>query len=98
MARRRAYMQRLNTAIARRPTALGEAALMARRSHRGGGGALPRGPAAASAGPLLGIFACRQEHVRKMPGRVIGLTKDVKGHRAFCMTLQPREQDIRRGQ
>jgi len=47
-------------------------------------------------GPLLGIFACRQEHVRKMPGRVIGLTKDAHGHRAFCMTLQTREQHIRR--
>src|SRR6266513_6121603 len=47
-------------------------------------------------GPLLGIFACRQEHVRKMPGRVIGLTRDVNGHRAFCMTLQTREQHIRR--
>ena len=47
-------------------------------------------------GPLLGIFACRDAHVRKMPGRVIGLTRDVKGHRAFCMTLQTREQHIRR--
>ncbi|MDD1773553.1 MAG: aminomethyl-transferring glycine dehydrogenase, partial [Methanomassiliicoccales archaeon] len=47
-------------------------------------------------GPLLGIFATRQEHVRKMPGRVIGLTKDVEGERAFCMTLQTREQHIRR--
>ena len=47
-------------------------------------------------GPLLGIFACRQEHVRKMPGRVIGLTRDAEGERAFCMTLQTREQHIRR--
>ncbi|MEM0448730.1 MAG: aminomethyl-transferring glycine dehydrogenase subunit GcvPA [Methanomassiliicoccales archaeon] len=47
-------------------------------------------------GPLLGIFACRQEHVRKMPGRVIGMTKDAEGERAFCMTLQTREQHIRR--
>lgn len=47
-------------------------------------------------GPLLGIFACRQEHIRKMPGRLIGLTRDAKGHRAFCMTLQTREQHIRR--
>jgi glycine dehydrogenase subunit 1 len=47
-------------------------------------------------GPLLGIFACLQEHVRKMPGRVIGLTQDVQGRRAFCMTLQTREQHIRR--
>jgi glycine dehydrogenase subunit 1 len=47
-------------------------------------------------GPLLGLFACRQEHIRKMPGRVIGLTGDASGHRAFCMTLQTREQHIRR--
>ena len=47
-------------------------------------------------GPLLGIFAVRQEHVRKMPGRVIGLTKDAHRNRAFCMTLQTREQHIRR--
>src|SRR3989449_1404652 len=47
-------------------------------------------------GPLLGIFACRQSHIRKMPGRVIGLTRDAKGHRAFCMTLQTRAPHIRR--
>jgi len=47
-------------------------------------------------GPLLGVFACKQEHVRKMPGRVIGLTRDAEGERAFCMTLQTREQHIRR--
>lgn len=47
-------------------------------------------------GPSLGLFACRSEHVRKMPGRVIGLTKDVSGKRAFCMTLQTREQHIRK--
>ena len=47
-------------------------------------------------GPLLGIFATKKEHIRKMPGRVIGMTKDSKGQRAFCMTLQTREQHIRR--
>jgi len=47
-------------------------------------------------GPLLGVFACRQEHVRKMPGRVIGMTRDVDGEKAYCMTLQTREQHIRR--
>jgi len=47
-------------------------------------------------GPLLGIFATRQQHIRKMPGRVIGLTRDEDGRRAFCMTLQTREQHIRR--
>ncbi len=56
----------------------------------------PLGNAVNFGGPLLGIFACREEHLRKMPGRVIGLTKDVHGHRAFCMTLQTREQHIRR--
>jgi glycine dehydrogenase subunit 1 len=47
-------------------------------------------------GPMLGIFTCRQEHVRKMPGRVIGLTVDAEGEQAFCMTMQTREQHIRR--
>lgn len=47
-------------------------------------------------GPSFGIFACREELARKMPGRVIGMTKDARGGRAFCMTLQTREQHIRR--
>jgi glycine dehydrogenase subunit 1 len=56
----------------------------------------PLGNAVNFGGPLVGVFACREEHVRKMPGRVIGLTRDVEGRRAFCMTLQTREQHIRR--
>ena len=48
-------------------------------------------------GSTLGIFACKKEFLRQMPGRIIGLTKDVNGKRAFCMTLQTREQHIRRG-
>lgn len=47
-------------------------------------------------GPLVGIFACKKEHIRRMPGRIIGLTKDHDDRRAFCMTLQTREQHIRR--
>jgi len=48
-------------------------------------------------GPLLGIFATKKDYLRKMPGRVIGATKDVSGKRAFVMALQTREQHIRRG-
>ena len=47
-------------------------------------------------GPMIGIFGCKSEHVRKMPGRIIGLTNDIDGKRAYCMTLQTREQHIRR--
>ena len=47
-------------------------------------------------GPMIGVFGCKEEHVRKMPGRLIGMTNDIEGKRAYCMTLQTREQHIRR--
>jgi glycine dehydrogenase subunit 1 len=47
-------------------------------------------------GSSLGIFACKQAFIRQMPGRIIGKTKDKEGKQAFCMTLQTREQHIRR--
>jgi glycine dehydrogenase subunit 1 len=49
-------------------------------------------------GPLLGLFACRKEFVRRIPGRLVGGTVDVDGTRAYTMTLRTREQDIRRDQ
>ncbi|HXQ78692.1 MAG: aminomethyl-transferring glycine dehydrogenase subunit GcvPA [Thermoplasmata archaeon] len=47
-------------------------------------------------GPLLGLFACRKEHVRSAPGRIVGATFDTEGRRAYALTLVTREQHIRR--
>jgi len=47
-------------------------------------------------GPYLGILACREQFVRRMPGRIAGETVDRRGRRCWVLTLQTREQHIRR--
>jgi glycine dehydrogenase subunit 1 len=76
------------------------AALLRSPGHDGAdvavGEGQPFGTPLSFGGPYLGLFACRTEQVRRLPGRLVGQTVDTEGRTAYVSTLRAREQDIRR--
>ncbi len=83
-----AYVDPISCGLLKTPGSLGADIVV--------GDGQPLGIPMSLGGPTLGFMACRGEFMRKMPGRLVGATTDRSDRRAFCLTLQTREQHIRR--
>jgi glycine dehydrogenase subunit 1 len=83
-------------ALLKPPGQWGSAAAGARGADIVCGEGQPLGVPLSNGGPYFGLMCCRMEHVRQMPGRIIGRTVDLDGKPGYTLTLQAREQHIRR--
>jgi len=92
-----AVVNPLSLAVLKAPGEWGEAAGGVRGADICCGEGQPLGVPLASGGPYFGFMTTRMQYVRQMPGRVVGRTLDAAGRPGFTLTLQAREQHIRRG-
>jgi glycine dehydrogenase subunit 1 len=91
-----ALVNPMTLAVLKAPAKWGAASNQNRGADIAVGEGQPLGAPLASGGPYYGFMCCKQEFVRQMPGRIVGRTVDLDGKPGFTLTLQAREQHIRR--